>query len=152
MSLELLAGVVLFGIALITIMVRMTDRSKGIEEADEGTALVEFGSAYPEEAVRAVVMTRDRKAAFFRLAGDKTGFLQAMGRHHIARVIDPGLVNVAAVDGEPALKVNFRESAFKGGTYKFTSQEDAAEVSLWLCGALARATSGDGAREAGHEF
>lgn len=153
MSLEILAGVVISGIVLVVILVRMTDRARGgAEEADAGTALVEFGQAFPEEAIRAVIMTADRKASFFRLAEGRTGFLQAMGRHSIARLIEPGKVKVAAAESGPGLKIDFGETAFTGGTYRFATQEDAAEVSLWLCGTFARAAGeGEAAPEVRHD-
>lgn len=139
MPLEILAALVVFGVALVVILVRISDRRRNGEEADAGTAIVEFGQAFPGEAIRAVIMTADGKASFFRLAEGRTGFLQAMGRHSIARLIEPGRIRVAAEDDAPALKIDFGETAFTGGTYRFASQEDAAEVSLWLCGAFAKA-------------
>lgn len=149
MSLGILALVVVSGIALVVILVRLSDRGReGSEEADAGTALIEFGSAFPGEAIRAVIMTADKKASFFRLAEGRTGFLQTMGRHSIARLIEPEKVSVAAHDSAPALKIDFGETAFTGGTYRFASQEDASEVSLWLCGAFAKAA---GAEEANSE-
>jgi hypothetical protein len=51
---------------------------------------MEFARAYPGEPIRSVTMTKDGEASFLRLADGKTGFLQAMGRHYVARLIVPG--------------------------------------------------------------
>ncbi len=139
MALEVLAAVVLGGIVFIVFMVHVTGRWVKRDEPDTGTALLEFGRVYPGEAIRSIVNTADGKAHFYRLHGGKTGFLQEMGRHSIARVIEAGSIHVAPLDNARALKIDFREAGFPGGVYNFDSEEDAAEVSLWLCGTFAMA-------------
>ena len=86
-------------------------------------------------------MTKDGNASFLRLADGKTGFIQSMGRHQVARLILPGDVSVQPVEEKPGLHIEFHESTLKGGDYIFASAEDAAEVSLWLCGSFAMATA-----------
>ena len=85
-------------------------------------------------------MTKDGNASFLRLADGKTGFLQTMGRHQVARLILPGDVSVQPIEDQPGLHIEFHESTLKGGDYVFSSTEDAAEVSLWLCGSFALAS------------
>ncbi len=106
-----------------------------------GRASEDGARAYPGEAIRSVTMTRDGDASFLRLADGKTGFMQSMGRHHVARLILPGEVSVAPLDDEPGLHIEFHESTLKGGNYVFERAEAAAEVSLWLCGSFAVAVS-----------
>jgi hypothetical protein len=139
MALEVLAAVVLGGIVFIVFMVHVTGRWVKRDDPDTGTALLEFGRVYPGEAIRSIVNTTDGKAHFYRLHGGKTGFLQQMGHHSVARVIEAGSIHVSPLDNARSLKIDFRESGFPGGVYNFDSEEDAAEVSLWLCGTFAMA-------------
>lgn len=151
MSLGVLVVVVAFGVILVIGAVHFTGGSRQRDTRDHGDAILEFSRAYPGEAIRSVVMTADGGASFMRLASGKTGFLQAMGKHFVARLIEPQAVSVEPLDGQPGLKVAFHDSTLKGGDYLFASTEEAAEVSLWLCGSLALASpKHDGPEEAGH--
>ena len=139
MALEVLAALVIGGIIFIIFMVHVTGRWVKRDEPDTGTALIEFNRVYPTEAIRSVVNTTDGRAHFYRLHGGKTGFLQEMGHHSVARLIEAGSIHVAPTDNTKALRIDFREAGFPGGVYQFASEEDAAEVSLWLCGTFAMA-------------
>lgn len=140
MSLGALIVVVTFAVILVIGVVHYTGGSSQKEGRDQGEVILEFARAYPGEAIRSVTMTKDGNASFLRLADGKTGFMQSMGRHNVARLILPGDVGVQPIDDQPGLRIEFHESTLKGGDYVFDSAEDAAEVSLWLCGGFALAT------------
>ena len=139
MSLGALIVLVAFAVTLLIGVVHYTGGSRGRSGRDHGEVILEFARAYPGEAIRSVTMTKDGNASFFRLADGKTGFIQTMGRHQVARLILPGDVSVQPVEDQPGLRIEFHESTLKGGDYIFASAEDAAEVSLWLCGSFALA-------------
>lgn len=139
MSLGALVVVVAFAVTLLIGVVHYTGGSRGKNGRDHGEVILEFARAYPGEAIRSVTMTKDGNASFLRLADGKTGFLQTMGRHQVARLILPGDVSVQPIEDQPGLHIEFHESTLKGGNYVFSSTEDAAEVSLWLCGSFALA-------------
>ncbi len=140
MSLGALVVVVAFAVTLLIGVVHYTGGSRGKSGRDHGEVILEFARAYPGEAIRSVTMTKDGNASFLRLADGKTGFLQTMGRHQVARLILPGDVSVQPIEDQPGLHIAFHESTLKGGDYVFSSTEDAAEVSLWLCGSFALAS------------
>jgi len=140
MSLGALVVVVAFAVTLLIGVVHYTGGSRGKNGRDHGEVILEFARAYPGEAIRSVTMTKDGNASFLRLADGKTGFLQTMGRHQVARLILPGDVSVQPIEDQPGLHIEFHESTLKGGNYVFSSTEDAAEVSLWLCGSFALAS------------
>lgn len=140
MSLGTLIVVVTFGVLAVIGAVHFTGGSRRRETRDHGAAILEFAKAYPDEAIRSVIMTADGNASFMRLADGKTGFLQSMGRHYVARLILPQSVGVQALEDQPALRIEFHDSTLTGGDYVFRSTEEAAEVSLWLCGSLALAS------------
>ena len=139
MSLGALVVIVAFSVTLVIGLVFYTSGSRGKKERDHGEVILEFARAYPGEAIRSVTITKDGNASFLRLADGKTGFLQTTGRHDVARLILPGDVSVQALDDQPGLQIEFHDSSLKGGDYVFSSTEDAAEVSLWLCGSFALA-------------
>jgi len=147
MSLGALIVVVVFAVTLVIGAVHYSGGSGRKDEPDHGELLMEFARAFPGEAVRSVTMTKDGNASFLRLADGKTGFMQNMGRHHVARLIMPGNVGVHALDEQPGLRIDFHESTLKGGDYVFDSAEAAAEVSLWLCGSFALANAESEAAE-----
>lgn len=142
MSLGALIVVVAFAVILVIGAVHFTGGSRRNNTRDHGEAILDFARAYPGEAIRSVILTRDSDATFLRLADGKTGFMQTMGRHHVARLILPGDVNVLPLVDQPGLRIDFHESTLKGGDYVFASAEDAAEVSLWLCGSYIVAIPG----------
>lgn len=141
MSLGALVVLVAFAVTLLIGVVHYTGGSRGKSGRDHGEVILEFARAYPGEAIRSVTITKDGNASFLRLADGKTGFIQSMGRHQVARLILPGDVSVQPVEDQPGLHIEFHESTLKGGDYVFASAEDAAEVSLWLCGSFAMVTA-----------
>lgn len=147
MSIGALIVIVTFGVVLVIGAVHYSGGTRRKEEPDHGEILVEFARAFPGEAIRSVTMTKDGNACFLRLADGKTGFMQNMGRHHVARLIMPGSVGVHPLEEQPGLRIEFHESTLKGGDYVFDSAEDAAEVSLWLCGSFALANAESEAAE-----
>lgn len=134
MSLGMLIVVVAFGVMLVIAAVHYSGGSRQKDTRDHGEVIMEFARAYPGEAIRSVTLTKDGNASFLRLADGKTGFLQTMGRHFVARLILPGSVSVEPIEQQPGLRIAFHDSTLKGGDYIFNSTEEAAEVSLWLCG------------------
>lgn len=124
----------LIGVCILTL--RIIRRRDASEVRDPGEALVEFGSAYPDEAIRAVLMDKTGQTTFMRLADGKTGLAQILGNTFVIRLIQPGDVQVdISPDGE-GLLITFEDDSMIGGRYEFASPEDAAEVSLWICGSF----------------
>lgn len=136
MSLGLLVAIVVAGIVVVVFAVNRAGGSDVATIDDTGAAIVEFGKAYPALPIRSAVMTEDKRACFLRLADGRTGFVQAIGRHYLARLLTTNSVGVSGGGSERSLKVDFRETSFAGGTFEFRTAEDAAEVSLWLVDTL----------------
>lgn len=136
MSLGMLVAIVAAGIVLVVFAVHRSGGSEQPTIDDAGSAIMEFGRAYPAEPIRDVILTEDKRAAFLRLADGRAGFLQVIGRNYFARLLGGNAVRFEGLDGDRGLKLDFRETTFKGGTYRFTSPDLAAEVSLWLVGSV----------------
>ncbi|WP_457583088.1 hypothetical protein [Ensifer canadensis] len=106
------------------------------DDPDAGSAMVEFGRAFPDEAIRALHSTADRKAIFLRLHDGKAGFIQSHGTHYVCHVIQPGKVRVNSSDSGHGLIVHFPDFAYLDNAFEFQSAAEAAEVSLWLLGSF----------------
>lgn len=105
-------------------------------DPDAGSAMVEFGRAFPDEAIRALHSTADRKAIFLRLHDGKAGFIQSHGTHYVCHVIQPGKVRVNSSESGHGLIVHFPDFAYLDNAFEFHNPSEAAEVSLWLLGSF----------------
>ncbi|WP_112809737.1 hypothetical protein [Ensifer sp.] len=106
------------------------------DNPDAGSAMVDFGRAFPDEAIRALHSTADRKAIFLRLHDGKAGFIQSHGTHHVCHVIQPGKVRVNSSESGRGLIVHFPDFAYLDNAFEFQNAGEAAEVSLWLLGSF----------------
>lgn len=102
---------------------------------DAGLAILEFGRAFPGEAIREIISTADGRTVFLRLHDGKAGCMHAHGHHYTCHLIEPGAVRVGSA-GPRRLSVQFPDAAFEGGTFEFHDERQAAEVSLWLLGSF----------------
>lgn len=107
---------------------------------DSGSAILAFGAAFPDEAVRAAVHTRDGTCTFLRLADGKTGFVREGARRDVARVIARGEVTMTPLDDPKSLGITFQGEGDGCETFVFATPQDAAEVALWLLGSLVEAS------------
>ncbi|MCP8895424.1 hypothetical protein KYK29_10850 [Shinella daejeonensis] len=123
-------------VAVVVLQLRLRSRRRAVDGGEEtGAAILEFGRAFPGEAIRAVVSTADGRVIFLRLHDGKAGCMRAGSHHFTCHLIEPGTVHVEAVD-ERRLSVAFANRGFEGGVFEFRTAGDAAEVSLWLLGSF----------------
>lgn len=116
---------------------RMNERAnRDRREPDAGSAILDFGRAFPGEAIRAIHATVDQKAYFVRLHDGKAGFMASHGAHFVCHLIQPGKVYVADAPSSRGLMVRFSDYGQFDGVYEFETPEMAAEVSLWLLGSF----------------
>jgi len=111
-------------------MVRQED--EGFQDA--GLAILEFGRAFPQEAIRSLHATSDGKAVFVRLHDNKAGFMRSMRNHFACHMIEPGTVRVQPLSTGKGFAVEFLDAPFHNGEFTFANSAIAAEVSLWLLG------------------
>lgn len=116
---------------------RMRARAEADRQTpDAGLAIVDFGRAFPDEAIRAIHATTDGKAYFVRLHDGKAGFMASHGAHFVCHLLDAGKVNVDQAPSGRGLALHFPDFAHLDGVYEFANAEVAAEVSLWLLGSF----------------
>lgn len=106
------------------------------ERFDAGLAIVEFGRAYPNEAIRNVIISADGEMVFLRLWTGLTGCMRRNGPRFLCHVIDPGDVRVTPTPDGKGLELEFAGLRSLSGTFEFRSSREAAEVSLWILGSF----------------
>lgn len=107
-------------------------RGGGLDDA--GFAILEFGRAFPNEAIRSLHSTLDGKAVFVRLYDNKAGIMRSHSRHFSCHLIKPGRVRVEGLPDASGFQAEFLDAPSNNGEFIFASQAEAAEVSLWLLG------------------
>jgi hypothetical protein len=128
--LGILAAVILFaGVAT-----RATAEAKDEGLSDAGLVILEFGRAFPTEAISQMQKTADGETVFLRLHDDKAGIMRNLRKGFACHLIERGRVRVSDAGGEKGLGIEFLDAPQHSGTFKFASSVEAAEVSLWLLG------------------
>lgn len=127
---------VLFAIVVFFAFVatRMAAQNKEDGLHDTGLAIIEFGRAFPTEAIRQLQATADGQAIFVRLHDNKAGFMRNMSRHFACHLIEPGRVRVVGSKTGRGLAIDFLDAPHHNGDFEFASAKEASEVSLWLLG------------------
>lgn len=113
---------------------RMTKRAAEDNLHDAGLAIMEFGRAFPKEAIRNLHATADGKVVFVRLHDNKAGFMRSLRGHYACHLIEPGTVRVRDLPNGRGFAIEFLDAPFHNGEFTFASAAEAAEVSLWLLG------------------
>jgi len=101
---------------------------------DAGLAILEFGRAFPQEAIRSLYATADGKAVFVRLHDNKAGVMRSLRNHFACHLIEPGTVRVRDLPSGKGFAVEFLNAPSHNGEFTFSTPAIAAEVSLWLLG------------------
>jgi hypothetical protein len=127
---------VLFAIVIFIAFVatRMAAQNKEDGLHDTGLAIIEFGRAFPNEAIRQLQTTENGQAVFVRLHDNKAGFMRNMSRHFACHLIEPGRVRVVGSETGRGLVVDFLDAPYHNADFEFASAKEASEVSLWLLG------------------
>ncbi len=132
----LIVWCVLFGIIIFFAYLATTLVAKNKDDSleDAGLALLEFGRAFPTEAVRQLQKTADGHVVFVRLHDNKAGFMRSLRNHFACYLIQPGRVRVKDSGSGRGLTIDFLDGPHHNGTFEFATPAEAAEVSLWLLG------------------
>jgi hypothetical protein len=145
-------------VALILILVfyirRIARRNDEQGRYDLGTAILEFGRAFPEEAIRSLHGTKDGDV-FVRLHNDKTGFMRNRRNHYACHLIQPGRVRIVPLADAKGFVAEFLDAPTLNGEFIFVKESEAAEVSLWLLDNYVSVTgkiSDDGQPDGGREM
>lgn len=119
-------------IALAYYVTRIAKSEEADSRQDTGLALLEFGRAFPHEAVRSLHATSDGGAIFVRLHDGKAGFMRNHRAHYACSVIKPGRVRILPLSDAKGFTAEFLDQPSQNGSFQFASEVEAAEVSLWL--------------------
>ncbi|TCV62342.1 hypothetical protein EDE05_1316 [Neorhizobium sp. R1-B] len=118
--------------ALAYYVTRLIGKDQEGSRHDTGLAILEFGRAFPNEAIRSLHVTADAGAIFVRLYGSKAGFMRSRGNHYACHLIAPGRVRIFPLPNAKGFSAEFLDAPTQNGTFVFSTEKEAAEVSLWL--------------------
>ena len=107
------------------------------DQVDTGLAILEFGRAFPDEAIRQLAASENGDMIFLRLWNGRCGCMRRNARSYLCHIIDPSAVQITATEDGKGITLSFDKLAALSGTYRFRSESEAAEVSLWILGSLA---------------
>lgn len=118
---------------------RLIAADQAAEQFDAGIAIIEFGRAFPQEAIRDVVVAADGAMIFLRLWDGRAGCMKPVGNRYHCHIVEPGRVTVQQTDNPKALAIEFPATSMRGGVFEFRTPREASEVSLWLLGSFVTA-------------
>lgn len=127
-------GILVFGgiIGISWYFSRLAEKEDDRDLSDVGLAIMEFGRAFPNEALRSLHATADGKAVFARLHDNRAGFMRNMRGHYACHIIEKGRLQAQMLSQGPGLHVVFADFPQHNGDYLFSTADEAAEVSLWM--------------------
>jgi hypothetical protein len=135
MPLEILAVMVVAGLALVIGAVHFSGMSRPARIGDAEVARARFLVDYPGEQTGEIAVSDDGRAAFIALGGGRTGLVHAIGARYVTRILQPQAVRAVNCDGSGGLALRLRDFTLPAEHAKFASASDAAKVSNWLSGA-----------------
>lgn len=151
MSLFVWSAIFAIVILIAFFSTRMAKRAEDDGLHDTGLAILEFGRAFPHEAIRSLHATADGQSVFVRLHDNKAGFMRHMRNHYACHLIEPGSVRVRPLANGMGFAVDFLDAPFHNGEFFFATPQIAAEVSLWLLGNYVAPSAVDPVQEQGAE-
>lgn len=132
MGLEVLAVLVVLGIAAVVAAVHFTGGSRSDAFESRAAASRAFLADYPDAQVADIRLTQTGDAAFLRLANsNRLGFVQMFGHHHLTRNVGPDDLAAAAELDHASVTIRTRDFTWKGGRFALSNTADAADVARW---------------------
>lgn len=132
MPLEMLAIMVVLGLALAIGAVHLSGLSHPAHIEDATQAAARFGEDFPERNVMDCLITEDRRAAFLKLEGGGIGLVAAMGDRFITRLLDGAAMAGHTRPQPDEIDLEFRDFTYPSGAYGFGSAEEADRLAGWL--------------------
>jgi len=128
---------ILAGVFVLLFMRSSRLRHLGPQAAeDAGSVIVAFSRAYPNSPIREIRQTEDGESTFLRTADGSVGLVHGSGKVNVVTLLEPGGIMVESAEDDRTLRLHFSRDSIPDGGFTFGSIEDAAEVSLWLCGSF----------------
>jgi hypothetical protein len=124
-----IAGLIL---GLVYLIRRVLRRGEKESSFDVGMAIMQFGRAFPGEAIRDLHGTADGNAIFVRLHDGKAGIMRNRSNHFACHLIKPGRVRITPSADAKGFSAIFLDAPTQNSDFVFRNENEAADVSLWL--------------------
>lgn len=133
MPIEILAAMVVAGLAIAIGAVYLAGLSKPAKLSDAGQAKARFAEDYPRESVAECRLTAASGAAFLRLDSGRIGLVTAFGAKFVTRLFEPPQIR-AETDGD-TLRLAAPDFTFRQTSFVFADAAEARRVAEWMNGA-----------------
>jgi hypothetical protein len=134
MPLELLAGMVVVGLALVIGAVHFSGLSKAARISGPDAAIARFLVDFPDEKPGEALVSADGKDAFIALAGNRVGMVHAIGDRYLTRILRAGMVRAVAASGDGVLELRLADFTLPRERARFATAGQASRVENWLKG------------------
>jgi hypothetical protein len=134
MPLELLAGMVVVGLALVIGAVHFSGLSKTARIAGTDAAINRFLMDFPDEKPGEAVLSADGKDAFIALKGNRVGMVHAIGDRYLTRILRAGTVHSVSASGDGVLELRLADFTLPRERARFATAGEASRVENWLKG------------------
>jgi hypothetical protein len=132
MPLEILAIMVVAGLALAIGAVHFSGVSRAAQLESRDQALARFAEDYPDAAPTGCIMTSDRRAAFLMLEPGRVGMVAAFGAKFITRIVGEAELKKLDEDRPGQLVMRFRDFTYPAGRYRFDNEDEAQQIVAWF--------------------
>jgi hypothetical protein len=134
MPLELLAGMVVVGLALVIGAVHLSGLSKVARIAGPDAAIARFLVDFPDEKPGEAVVSADGKDAFIALDGNRVGMVHAIGDRYLTRILRAGMVRSVSASGNGEVELRLADFTLPRERARFATAGEASCVENWLKG------------------
>jgi hypothetical protein len=134
MPLELLAGMVVIGLALVIGAVHLSGLSKAAHITGPDAAIARFLVDFPDEKPGEAVLSADGKDAFIALQGNRVGMVHAIGDRYLTRILRAGMVRSVSASGDGLLELRLADFTLPCERARFAAAGEASRVENWLKG------------------
>jgi hypothetical protein len=134
MPLELLAGMVVVGLALVIGAVHLSGLSKAARITGPDAAIARFLLDFPDEKPGEAIVSADGKDAFIALDGNRVGMVHAIGDRYLTRILRAGMVRSVSASGNGEVELRLADFTLPRERGRFGTAGDAERVENWLKG------------------
>ena len=131
----LLGGLIVGGLLLIDVLLRFAG-NRGVGRLDgEADAIAQFHKEYSEIDAAdfgRVVLTSDRRNAFFAIGSNGVGFVRGLGDRFVVRHLGPSDIVEMKTDGDKVIVARFNDVTLRRLRFEFASSGDRDLVTAML--------------------
>ena len=132
MPLEILAPMVILGIALAVLLVQFSGLSKSAKLTDRSHAAELLKLDYPEERIDQIYLQANGKSALAAFSGGSIGTVSVMGSKFLTRKYTKGDILSVERDADQQVRARFRDFTHPSQSFRSKDPAELDSVETWL--------------------